>query len=116
MLLTSANKIIETVNELPPHLPAAGRPAVKDGLASEEKSAHVDVGGGAPMYGGGPGLQRNHGCQLLMQQFWAMLVKKVLYTKRNLGITVTQVREKFPFSFELNHIEDENGQPVYFLR
>lgn len=35
-------------------------------------------------------MQRNTGVVLIMQQFWAMLVKKALYTFRNIILTVTQ--------------------------
>ncbi|XP_042876783.1 phospholipid-transporting ATPase ABCA3-like isoform X3 [Penaeus japonicus] len=35
-------------------------------------------------------MQRNTGFVLIMQQFWAMLVKKMLYTFRNIILTVTQ--------------------------
>ncbi|CAL4103477.1 unnamed protein product [Meganyctiphanes norvegica] len=36
-------------------------------------------------------LQRNSGCILILQQFWAMLVKKFLYTARNKILSLTQV-------------------------
>ncbi|XP_068200893.1 phospholipid-transporting ATPase ABCA3-like isoform X1 [Palaemon carinicauda] len=35
-------------------------------------------------------LQRNTGCYLILQQFWAMVVKKVLYTCRNIRLTIAQ--------------------------
>jgi len=63
--------------------------------------------------------EKNTGLTLLMQQFWAMLIKKLIYSYRNKKLIIVQVggfpKDNHPqyYNYILNYFADGNSYSAY---